>query len=223
MSDYSIRLFEDSDGGKARELFSRGIIEHAPGAFSHIAGLPRIWISVLVLSLLSFWITGSVPLSVLSAVVSLVTLWFCTRYVYTSYVEECLSGDMLDIRKYYLERDGCCFWVAESAGEVVGIVAAVPSSIPSSEKIVELRRMSIAKSHRGKGIAKALCRTVIDYARKAGADAIDLETSFAQTDAQWLYEKMGFRKTRTYYPPYIIAKFIDFHVLCYRYDFPQNR
>ncbi|KAM8939614.1 N-acetyltransferase 8-like [Pelodytes ibericus] len=221
MSDYHIRLYKDSDYGAARDLFARGIFEPYPSAFRHTLTLPWIWFVILVMFLLPFWITGSITVSILIVAISLAALWFCIRYMYISFINYCLADDMLDIQKYYMQRDGYCFWVAKSGGEVVGTVAAVPSSHPAGEKHIELKRMSIARNHRGRGIAKALCRTLIDFARQGGYSAVVLGTSMVQIDAQWLYEKMGFRQTHTLYPSYIMAV-VDFMVLFYRYDIPAN-
>ncbi|KAM4807596.1 putative N-acetyltransferase CML1 [Rhinophrynus dorsalis] len=223
MSDYCIRLYKDSDYAACRDIFARGITEHINVAFNHALELPHVWLSMLSVFLLLLLTTGSIIISSLAVILALVCLWLGTRKIYTSYVQYCLADDMVDIKKYYLQRDGYCYWVAESAGEVVGMVAAVPSHHPGADTHVELKRMSLAKSHRGKGIAKALCRTLIDFARERGCEAVILETSLAQTDAQKLYERMGFRGTHTYCAPGLTAKFLDFRILCYRYEIPTGR
>ncbi|XP_072263266.1 N-acetyltransferase 8-like [Pyxicephalus adspersus] len=220
MSDYHIRLYKDSDYKAVRDMFSRGIKEHTKTAFLHTLGLTRIWALLLATFLVFLQITGSLLLSTTVVTLSVVALWFLNRYVYAAYVEYSLNSDMMNIRKYYLERDGYCFWVAELAGEVVGMVAAIPPSPPNGGNQVELKRLSVSLKHRGKGIAKALCSRVIDYARKRGSSAVVLSTSLSQIDASTLYLKMGFRRTFTEYAPFIIAKFIDFRILFYQLDIP---
>ncbi|XP_063315840.1 probable N-acetyltransferase CML1 [Pelobates fuscus] len=223
MSHYNIRLYKDSDYELARELFTRGMIEHYPMAFRLALRHPRSWLSLLVIFLGSFLISGSVFLSILVLTIALIVLLICSRYVYSSYVDHCLSHDMLDIRKYYLQRDGRCFWVAESGGIVVGTVAAVPSSNPPGEKHTELKRLTVARSHRGKGIAKALCRTVIDFARQRSCEAVVLETSLPQIDAWKLYEKMGFWQTHAICLPSFTERLAYVMELFYRYDIPITR
>ncbi|KAM4706575.1 putative N-acetyltransferase family 8 member 5 [Discoglossus pictus] len=221
MSDYCIRLYKNSDLDTARDIFDRGIMEHTSGAFKH--ALRHIWIFMIFVFLFPLAVTGSIALSVLALILVLVIIWVCIRHIYYSYLQHSLDDDMLDIHKYYLQRDGYCFWVAECAGQVVGMVAAVPSLHPNGKKHVEMKRMSVAKGHRGKGIAKALCRTLIDFARERGCDAVVLETTLPQTDAQQLYEKMGFQSIGTYYALNRMAKLIDFRILRYRYDIPRPR
>ncbi|XP_063315841.1 probable N-acetyltransferase CML1 [Pelobates fuscus] len=223
MSDYHIRLYEDSDYKVVRELFARGMNEHSHDAFHHAISVPRNWLFMLVMFLVSFWITGSVIMPLLVLITELSFLWICSRYIYSSYVDQCLSDDMLDIQKYYLQRDGGCFWVAESSGVVVGTVAAVPSSNSLGEKHTELKRLTVTRSHRGKGIAKALCRTVIDFARQRGCEAVVLETSSAQIDAQKLYEKIGFFQTHIIRLTFFTGRLLDFTILFYRYNIPTNR
>ncbi|XP_063781500.1 probable N-acetyltransferase 8B isoform X3 [Pseudophryne corroboree] len=219
MSEYLIRLYKDSDYVAARELFAHGTEEHSTKFYHHLLGLKRIWLLLVAVSSLMLHFV-SVTMSILAAAIALVCTWFGAQFMYTSYVKFALSDDMLDIWKYYLQREGCCFWVAELAGEVVGTVAVLPSSYPGGEKYLELKRLSVSKRHRGKGIAKRLCRTLIDFARNRGCEAVVLNTTFVQYEAWTLYEKMGFRQTHTYYPPEILGKLLDFKILAYQYDIP---
>uniref|UniRef100_A0A8C5LGQ1 N-acetyltransferase domain-containing protein n=1 Tax=Leptobrachium leishanense TaxID=445787 RepID=A0A8C5LGQ1_9ANUR len=197
MSDYHIRLYKDSDFVVVKELFASGILEHTGTSFRHAISVPRNILSMLVMVLVSHWISGSVVVPVLVVVTALRFLWLCSRHIYSSYVEHSLADDMVNVEEYYLRRGGYCFWVAESGGEVVGAVAAVPAPVSVGEKRTELKRLTIAKEFRGRGIGKVLCRTVIDFARQSGCVAVVLETSMPQGDAVKLYERMGFHKTHT--------------------------
>ncbi|XP_053556915.1 putative N-acetyltransferase 8B [Bombina bombina] len=221
MSDYHIRLYKNSDYEVARDLFAQGLLENTREAFDHALRLPRVWICMFLVFLIPLLTTQSIPLSILCVTLALALLWLCTRDLYSSYIQYCLSDDMKNIPKYYLERDGYCFWVAESSGQPVGIVAAVPS--PLADQYVELKRLSVAESHRGKGVATALCRTLIDFARDRGCEAVVLDTTLAQLAAQRLYEKMGFKFIHTFYYPKITAKLTDFRFLTYQYDLPRPR
>ncbi|XP_075043990.1 N-acetyltransferase 8-like [Mixophyes fleayi] len=220
MSNYVIRVYKDSDYHVARHLFACGIEEHSKNLFYHALGLHYIWL-LLVLVFILVLNFVSVTMSILAVTIVIFCVWFGARHMYTSYVRFSLSNDMLNIRKYYLQREGCCFWVAELEGEVVGTVAALPSPLPGGEKHLQMKRLSVSKGHRGKGIAKLLCRTMIDFAHKRGCDAVVLTTTLAQSDAWTLYEKMGFRRTRMYHPPNLLAKLLDFRDLTYQYDIPS--
>ncbi|MEE6512155.1 hypothetical protein FKM82_019076 [Ascaphus truei] len=202
MSDYCIWLYKDSDYNTVRDLFAKGTIEHT---------------LVFLFLLLTI---GSVPLFILAETLAIVGLWLGTRDIYHSYIQHALSDDMLDIHKYYPQRDGYCFWVAESAGEVVGTVAALPPPDPGGEHHMEFRRMSVSRSHRGKGIAKVLCRTVIDFARECGCEAVILETRWSYLAAQSLYESVGFKYQRSSFVKHSLAKGFDFMFLLYKYDIP---
>ncbi|XP_071982556.1 N-acetyltransferase 8-like [Engystomops pustulosus] len=221
MSDYSIRLYKDSDYHVARDLFAQGLLEHINIAFRHALHQPQIWLPTLLVLTLPALGLVSVALLVPVAIMAVLVLWFCSRYMYTSYVDYALSDDMLDINKYYLQRDGFCFWVAETrGGEVVGTIAALPSSDPGGEKHLELKRLSVATKHRGKGIAKVLCRTLIDFARRRGCEAVVLSTTVPQINATKMYEKLGFRQTHTFHHQGLLGQFLDFRFLVYRYDIP---
>ncbi|XP_072262827.1 probable N-acetyltransferase CML1 [Pyxicephalus adspersus] len=223
MSDYNIRLYKDSDYDTVRDIFARGITEHCPMALFHTLSLPRVWLLILVVFLLALVTTGSSIASCIAAITVILALFLWIRYIFFTYVRKSLATDMLDIRKNYLQRDGCCFWVAESAGEVVGIVAAAPYPSPGAQNQVELKRLSVPKKHRRKGIAKALCMTVIDFAQKSSYQAIVLETMVFQLDSVRLYKRLGFRITKTFYPNHYFTKFMDFVEIVYLYELFKQR
>lgn len=87
---------------------------------------------------------------------------------------------------------GSCFWVAVLDGRVVGIVAAQGHE---DENTVELRRMSVDSRYRGKGIAKALGRRVLEYAVRNNYAGVVLGTTAVKLAAHKLYESLGFRRT----------------------------
>ncbi|GCB79744.1 hypothetical protein scyTo_0019603, partial [Scyliorhinus torazame] len=85
---------------------------------------------------------------------------------------------------------GSCFWVAVLDGNVVGIVAARGNE---EDNTVELRRMSVDFDQRGKGIAKALGRKVLEFAVLNNYSAVVLGTTAVKPAAHKLYESLGFR------------------------------
>ncbi|XP_068129600.1 N-acetyltransferase 8-like [Hyperolius riggenbachi] len=222
MSDFHIRLYKDSDYDVVRNLFAQGLTEHIGTAFRRTLCLPHIWPVLLAMFLVPSQTTGSYVLSVTAVSISVAVLWLLNRHGYVMYVMECLGDDMMDIQRYYLERDGYCFWVAESEGEIVGIVAAVPPCPPTGGNHVELKRMSVPTRHRGRGIAKALCRTVIDYAQKRGCEGVVLWTSISQKNAANLYTNMGFQRTGFIYAPFLLAKMVDFRLVSFQLNFPAE-
>jgi GNAT superfamily N-acetyltransferase len=63
----------------------------------------------------------------------------------------------------------------------------------------EMKRMFVHTQFHGKGVGRALAAKIIEEARAMGYQTMKLDTSFRQTEAQKLYQSMGFRKTSAYY------------------------
>lgn len=76
-------------------------------------------------------------------------------------------------------------------GQVVGIVAAQGRE---DDNTLELRRMSVDSRFRGKGIAKALGRRVLEFAMLNNYSAVVLGTTAVKMAAHKLYESLGFRR-----------------------------
>ncbi|KAG8544303.1 hypothetical protein GDO81_022725 [Engystomops pustulosus] len=223
MSTYHIRLYKACDYHTVREIFTIGCFEHTAAAFFHASRLPHNCVALLVGFLLPLLTTRSLILSIICVLSVMVLLWFSIRELISSCVKRALAEDLKDIDGYYMRRGSHCFWVAESAGEVVGTVAAVPLEVLGGEKIVELKRMSVASTHRGKGIAKMLCRTLIDFAQKKRYNAVILSTTSVQVDAVRLYEKMGFWHVDSSYQGSFINGLLGFIWVTYRYDLSTNK
>lgn len=62
----------------------------------------------------------------------------------------------------------------------------------------EVKRMYVAPSVRGRGVGRALLRTLLDHARDAGLTRVQLETGTAQPGARALYEGEGFTPVPAY-------------------------
>ncbi|NXF42319.1 NAT8L synthetase, partial [Nyctibius bracteatus] len=84
---------------------------------------------------------------------------------------------------------------------------------------LELKRMSVSKDYRGRGVSKALCREVLSFAGARGYGAVVLSTSMVQVVAQRLYEGQGFRRVGTSSPS-PLGTFLCFHIFHYRCDLP---
>ncbi|ACZ88553.1 GNAT family N-acetyltransferase [Streptosporangium roseum] len=66
---------------------------------------------------------------------------------------------------------------------------------------LELKRMFVAPSHRGTGVARALLAAVEDAARALGGSRIILQTGDRQPDAVRVYEREGYAPIPRF-PPY---------------------
>uniref|UniRef100_A0A8D2LX84 N-acetyltransferase domain-containing protein n=2 Tax=Varanus komodoensis TaxID=61221 RepID=A0A8D2LX84_VARKO len=140
-------------------------------------------------------------------------------YIWSRYIDHCLQEDLLDIQGTYLAGKGSCFWVAEADECVVAIVGARPAEERRGELM--LKRMSVRKDYRGLGIAKALCRTVIAFARECGYQSVVLNTLMVQHEARAMYEDVGFRVYHRYVLPTIYGRLARCTVSKYRYDIPS--
>lgn len=222
MAPYRIRPYEDSDYAAVRTLFTRGMREHAPTSYRHLLNSPPAQLFFLGLFLAVLAASGSLLLALGALLLALAGSWWHLHSLWAQYVQQSLASDLLDIRRTYLEAVDSCLWVAEADGTVLGMVAAVPLEKPSEGgTALELKRMSVGQEHRGRGIARALCGTVLRFARERGYGAVVLSTSLAQRAAQRLYESVGFRKQSEYFPSRL-AQLLRFPVFCYRFELPDS-
>ncbi len=102
--------------------------------------------------------------------------------------------DVLEVEKYYLQVGGE-FWVVEDtiSRKIVATAAYYP--ISRGINAVEIRKMYILPTHRGKGLGKYLLtqleQTIIDR----GYQQIWIETASILTQAVALYEKYDYQPT----------------------------
>ncbi|XP_057639539.1 probable N-acetyltransferase CML1 [Chionomys nivalis] len=199
MAPIHIRQYQDRDYKSVLDLFISGMEEHIPTTFRHLLTLSRTLLLLLGVPLAMVLVSGSWLLAAMSIFFVLLLVQLLARQPWKEYVAKCLHTDMIDITKSYLNAHGS-FWVAESGGEVVGIVGCLPvKDSPLGMKQLELFHLSVSSQHRGQGIAKALVRTVLQFARDQGCSDVVLGTSVLQRGAMALYLSMGFRRTDRYF------------------------
>ncbi|CAI9620515.1 unnamed protein product [Staurois parvus] len=215
MAEFTIRVYKNKDYNAVRMMFAEGMLEHIPATCAYLLKLPRAQF-ILFISFISLLLVSR---SYLLSLVSLAVVFTGGRRVltreYHQYVDRCQREDLLDIEESYMASNNSCFWVAESNGRVVGMVGV--QSAPRSSKVMQLKRLSVAKDQRHKGIAKALCTKVTDFARQRGYQMVTLETSMIQHAAHKLYETMGFQKTNDEIFPSFLGRFANFSILTYEY------
>ncbi|XP_069059878.1 N-acetylaspartate synthetase [Pleurodeles waltl] len=186
-----IREFQPSDQEVARRIFYEGILERIPStAFRGLKHEPLIQILYALLIVLCFVVTKSLLTTCCLPIFLMGMRYYYSKKVILSYLECALHTDMSDIENYYMKPSGSCFWVAVLDGNVVGIVAARGNE---EDNVVELRRMSVDSSYRGKGIAKALGRKVLEFAMLNNYSSIVLGTTAVKMVAHKLYESLGFQ------------------------------
>jgi GNAT superfamily N-acetyltransferase len=109
-------------------------------------------------------------------------------------VENDTGADIDDIRSAYMNAPGSHFWVAvNDRGEVVGTIG-VQQHDP---EVGEIRRLRVRTDHRRRGIGSALLERAIQFCKEQQHLKIALDTFMEREPALKLFEKFGFKHTRT--------------------------
>lgn len=216
MANYSIRRYNAGDYHAVRRLFGRGMLDYIPGITCYILKLPQVYGAILASSITLQLYYGSYVLSLLSAATFLAAILFLLTLAISTFIRKVHHGDLLNIEESYIRKANSCFWVAESGGRIVGMVGVQPS--PNSNGDVILRRLSVSKEQQRRGIAKALCMTVIDFARLRGYQRVTLDTSTMQAAAHKLYQRMGFTTTKIIPSRSRLGRLVNMTVVYYSYD-----
>jgi GNAT superfamily N-acetyltransferase len=109
------------------------------------------------------------------------------RDAFEDYIVRSLAAEIDRIAEYYGgARSG--FWVAEQAGEIVGMFGLEPAG----DDALELRRMYVNPASRRRGIARRMLAAAEHEARQRGAVRLELSTSELQQEALALYRGAGY-------------------------------
>ena len=117
------------------------------------------------------------------------------------YAEDAIDVSVDVIRKNLgamVLDERAAIWVAEHDGSIVGFTSASLTLGIEFGWASEIEDLFVLPAHRGKGLAKRLFQTAIDWAEKSGASEILLVvTPEAEADQGLIafYEKLGFRKS----------------------------
>jgi putative acetyltransferase len=99
--------------------------------------------------------------------------------------------EILDRPQRSILGKGGAILIAEEEGVPVGCVALIPHG---TDGTLELAKMAVAESHRGRGIGRLLLARAMAYARSGGATRLYLESNTQLAPALRLYESVGFRR-----------------------------
>lgn len=216
---YRIREYRPDDYETVRDLFATGMSEYMPTLCVHMLKQPWLILVLACTFCLLLASSKSLLLPILAVTLLLAVGRQLLAYIWSMYIEHCLRADLLDIQATYLGDKRSCFWVAEVEDCVVATVGARPSEEHQEELM--LKRMSVRKDYRGLGIAKALCRTVISFAKEHGYKSVVLNTLMVQHEACAMYEGVGFQMYRHYILPTIYGRLANCTISKYRYDIPS--
>jgi len=107
---------------------------------------------------------------------------------YDLYVEpEGIDLDLRDVNAAYISSGGA-FRVLLDDERVIGMYGLHREG----PDVVELRKMYLAPSYKGRGLGKDLLKDAIDQARALGFTTMVLETNTCLVEAVGLYRRFGF-------------------------------
>ena len=107
-------------------------------------------------------------------------------------VEEYDYKVLSNSKKYIINKGGKIFF-AESAGNIIGTVALMPTK---NKLVFELTKMAVKPEYRNKGIGKKLLKKCIDYSKSNSYSSIILYSNKKLNNAIHLYRKFGFKEIR---------------------------
>ena len=87
-----------------------------------------------------------------------------------------------------IQPGGQIFFAVET-----GIAVGTAAAIRVSPARVELAKMAVSPTHRGRGLGERLGQAVIDWSRHSGAATLFLVTNSRLANAIRLYQRLGFR------------------------------
>ena len=107
-------------------------------------------------------------------------------------VEEYDYEVLSNSKKYIINKGGKIFF-AESAGNIIGTVALMPTK---NKLVFELTKMAVKPEYRNKGIGKKLLRKCIDYCKSNNYSSIILYSNKKLNNAIHLYRNFGFKEIK---------------------------
>lgn len=195
-SEVKIRSYQFSDFQQCRDLFAQGMMEALPAPVMRTVypGYLRKALMFGMVAMAAAWYK-TLWIAVVYCTVCVVLTAMLYIYIYLKtyeFINDVLMSDLSDIDKHYMKSDGTHMWVAEFSEKVIGMVGLYKTD-SHKPGTVELLRMSVSSSWRGKGIGKKLLRELIYFAKQNGHQRIILSTASAQLTAAGLYAKAGFK------------------------------
>ncbi len=90
--------------------------------------------------------------------------------------------------------------VAADAGQLVGVLAYhTRRPLHRPARVTSIDALVVDEQHRSRGIGAGLLEMLIEVARSAGAELVDLHSNCSRTEARRFYERHGFELTSNYF------------------------
>lgn len=103
-----------------------------------------------------------------------------------------VADPTLDVMSEVYQHDGSRYWVIEHNNRILGGGGIAP--LAGEDKVCELQKMYFLPELRGRGLARKLAVTALDFARGQGYTGCYLETTANLIEAIALYQSLGFVK-----------------------------
>jgi putative acetyltransferase len=100
------------------------------------------------------------------------------------------EADLNDIRGSYFEKGGAFYVLMDDQNTLAGTAGF----FGLGPGVCKVRKMYVARSHRGMGLGRILLERVLQEARSRHYDQVLLETSGVMTEAVGLYLSRGFQR-----------------------------
>ena len=101
-----------------------------------------------------------------------------------------------DYLEALLRADSSVFLAAREGDAILGILTLGLFRAPTGMR-AHIEDVVVESSARGRGIGAALTREALRIAREAGADGVTLTSNPRREAANWLYQKLGFKRWNT--------------------------
>ncbi|XDV50130.1 hypothetical protein PO909_019239 [Leuciscus waleckii] len=155
MAEVQFRRYREEDHEEVKEVFTVGMSEHIPPSCMHVLKQPLAQMFLHGVFLLIYIVSSSFLTCIMGVCRVMLAGRMAVQYIFELGILLGLSEDLLDIRNSYMQIDNrSCFWVAELKGSIVGTVGILPCVEETGA--LELKRISVKREFRGRGLAKAL-------------------------------------------------------------------
>ncbi len=111
-----------------------------------------------------------------------------TSAAFETYIAHSIDEEIGQIERFYDTAIGNSFWIAERAGQIIGMYGLERLR----DGVVELRRMYVDPDIRRQGLARKMLAHAETVAIAAGYTRMELSTSELQEAALGLYRRSGF-------------------------------
>lgn len=99
-----------------------------------------------------------------------------------------------------LQQQDSAIFIATHGDQPAGFVQLYPSfSSVGMARIFILNDLFVSPTVRGQGVATALLNCASEFAKESDAKRLDLATALDNSNAQALYEKLGWKKNTSYF------------------------